>query len=1181
MKKLIILIVMLAALLTGNLQAQSSVNTSTSGTWTCPSGVTKVTIECWGGGGAGGSAKATTANAKYLRTGGGAGGSYSKVVINNPSAGNYSYTVGAGGIAATTGNIADGTALSGQTGGTTSLTTLISAVGGPGGANILKDSPTLNYTSAGATSLLTGNTGDSFHWGGNGGTGGSGGAGGGGGSAGSTGDGGAGAALTGGAAGTGGGAAGGTVPGTTGVVNGVVGGTPGAGGSGSQVRNAVGFSAGGAGAPGKIIINCTFADPIADNIAYGTTAITKSFGNAAFTNGTLTTSSDGAITYGSSNSGVASVDAATGLVTLVSVGSATITASQAAGTGYLAGSASYTVTVNAVLTASTPSPAPLYYEAGVSASNEATFTLTGAGLTNDVLLAPNTNVDVSLTSGSGFVSNPSILTVPLASLSGGTVTIYVRLRSGIQPGGTGTLSRTITISSTGATTTTAVLGSGYITGLQISGTGPTSTYALGAGPGDEKSFIVRGNGLETTTQVSLAFGSNIEVTTTAGNYSTPITSPVSLVITPGAIPLPSIGPTTYYYRLKSGLSAGIYADATTKVSLSADGSSSLTGAFTTKVLQVTGTVTTAPTISFALATENKTLGDAAFTQTPTSNSAGAITYSSGSTGVATVDASTGLVTIVGVGSAVITASQAANGYYTSGSSTYTVVVAANVSSAENISLLALPASGSVTVKSTGTLTIDQDASGITINVQPGGKVTLADTKVLTSSTLTLQSDATGNATFVDNGGTITGGTMNVQQYLTSGRNWYISSPVSGATSNVFSASVAHPVYWYDEANGTSAPWATITNTTTDLTVMKGYVANLAASGVVTFSGTLNTGAKEITVYRTAGQTKEGFNLVGNPYPCYLDWSNVTKTNLSTTLWYRTKSAANSYVFDTYNANGNIATSNGTKAVTNLIPPMQAFWVRVDAGQTSGTLAVTNTQRAHVDNSSNTFKAKAVASQSVLRLEVSNGINSDQALVNFNSSASNGLDSYDSPKLSNESASIPEIYTLAGTEQVVINGVNDASELTLGFTSGEAGNFSIKASQFTNFATGTQIVLRDNLLNYEQDLTLADYNFYSDVTANNETRFTVLFKAPSVATGINPNTTGNVWISINGNNQIVVNGANAGTTVAVYNEVGQRLSSQTLTATTKVLNTKLASGVYMVTVTNAGKSVTQKVISRSL
>ena len=181
-------------------------------------------------------------------------------------------------------------------------------------------------------------------------------------------------------------------------------------------------------------------------------------------------------------------------------------------------------------------------------------------------------------------------------------------------------------------------------------------------------------------------------------------------------------------------------------------------------------------------------------------------------------------------------------------------------------------------------------------------------------------------------------------------------------------------------------------------------------------------------------------------------------------------------------------------------------------------------------------------------------------------------------MSNNLASIPEIYTLAGTEQVVINGLNDMTIMTLGFTTGEANNFTIKASQFVNFVSGTQIILHDNLLNSEQDLTVSDYNFYSDVTINNESRFTLMVKAPSVATGINGNTNGHAWISLNGNNQIVVNGlTNAETTVTVCNEIGQKMISRQVTSTNKVLNTQFTSGVYMVTLTEAGKNSTTKVI----
>lgn len=88
---------------------------------------------------------------------------------------------------------------------------------------------------------------------------------------------------------------------------------------------------------------------------------------------------------------------------------------------------------------------------------------------------------------------------------------------------------------------------------------------------------------------------------------------------------------------------------------------------------------TLPTITGFTMPSNKKLGDAPFTITaPTSNSAGAFTYSSGNTDVATISGNT--VTIIGSGTAVITASQAANGSYDAGSATASLVVGYNAPS---------------------------------------------------------------------------------------------------------------------------------------------------------------------------------------------------------------------------------------------------------------------------------------------------------------------------------------------------------------------------------------------------------------------------------------------------------------------------------------------------------------------
>jgi hypothetical protein len=84
--------------------------------------------------------------------------------------------------------------------------------------------------------------------------------------------------------------------------------------------------------------------------------------------------------------------------------------------------------------------------------------------------------------------------------------------------------------------------------------------------------------------------------------------------------------------------------------------------------------TTQPPTFNSFPAVNKIVGDPQFNMIATSNSAGAITYSSSTTSVATIDPNTGLVTIVGAGTTTITATQAADGIYGTGSTTATLSV---------------------------------------------------------------------------------------------------------------------------------------------------------------------------------------------------------------------------------------------------------------------------------------------------------------------------------------------------------------------------------------------------------------------------------------------------------------------------------------------------------------------------
>ena len=83
---------------------------------------------------------------------------------------------------------------------------------------------------------------------------------------------------------------------------------------------------------------------------------------------------------------------------------------------------------------------------------------------------------------------------------------------------------------------------------------------------------------------------------------------------------------------------------------------------------------TTPSPSFASASLSKTLSQEVSNALDKDGSDGAVTYTSSQTGVATVNATTGEVTIVGIGSTTITASLAATTCYNAASATYTLTV---------------------------------------------------------------------------------------------------------------------------------------------------------------------------------------------------------------------------------------------------------------------------------------------------------------------------------------------------------------------------------------------------------------------------------------------------------------------------------------------------------------------------
>ena len=279
-----------------------SVTNNTSGSWTCPAGVTSVTVEMWGGGGGGGGTASGQPAGTYGTAGGGGGGAYTMATVSVTPTTSYSFTVGGGGKGGSNsgGNGAPGTNTTSTFPGTTT------ANGGLGGGGWVAGSAT---NGPGGTVTGIGN-----HNGGNGAAGvNQSYSGGGGGSGSASADGGNAGGATAGTAGSGGGAGG--LGKTTADVGGP-GNAPGGGGGGAfSTLSAGNQKGGGAGAAGRIVVTFT------------TVLTASSLSVSGFPNPAAQGAS-GSVTVAAKGSNGITVPSYTGTVTLASSdGAATLPAS--------------------------------------------------------------------------------------------------------------------------------------------------------------------------------------------------------------------------------------------------------------------------------------------------------------------------------------------------------------------------------------------------------------------------------------------------------------------------------------------------------------------------------------------------------------------------------------------------------------------------------------------------------------------------------------------------------------------------------------------------------------------------------------------------------------------------------------------------------------------------------------
>lgn len=352
------------------------------------------------------------------------------------------------------------------------------------------------------------------------------------------------------------------------------------------------------------------------------------------------------------------------------------------------------------------------------------------------------------------------------------------------------------------------------------------------------------------------------------------------------------------------------------------------------------------------------------------------------------------------------------------------------------------------------------------------------------------------------------GDVEQQRYLSlSNDGWReLSSPIIGKTLSDWQddglvmanfPGANHPnfgwtsVYTYEEnlANGVKEDgWAPATNITNDLDFQKGHRVYIGTGNFnVSVKGNINFGDQTVTLdYQNtlaseiaANEDQKGWNLIGNPYPCPIDWDeieNTQKENIDNAVWIWSADAGNYGVY--VGNSGGV----GTNGVNKNIASSQAFWVHA----TSVGASLSFREKDKIDH--NTAFVKSFSNNDFIKFSISSNINGykDEMLVNFTDQSTVGYDvALDADKLGSPLQNAPEIATVVnGNRDLSLNRIplNEEVSIPVRTTVGISGVYSLSVSNFNISDIDACLVLED--LHLDSLIALEDsisYDFYANDT----------------------------------------------------------------------------------------------------
>ncbi|MEP5340180.1 MAG: sialate O-acetylesterase [Algibacter sp.] len=495
---------------------------------------------------------------------------------------------------------------------------------------------------------------------------------------------------------------------------------------------------------------------------------------------------------------------------------------------------------------------------------------------------------------------------------------------------------------------------------------------------------------------------------------------------------------------------------------------------------------------------------------------------------------------------------------------------------------------------------------------------------------------------VDSASFTNNGTTKMTKSTQALTNWYDytywSSPVSGLTIGTSPLAISDRCYENDaftyldvtkETNNNNATvtgsddvdddasdWVAVTSSTT-LDPGVGYIASHTSTGFISgtsydydFEGEFNTGVITTPVYYNALNTGGHWNLIGNPYPCALDFDAFITTNPGVVegvayLWSHATNHS-----QTFNGNEDsnfsqddyIIMNTGSGSVNNTagtlleyIPSGQSFFI---TSLSNDNVTFNNSMRIkNAESNSQFFKntnKKATTEANKLWINLTSDIGIfNQVLIAYVDGATDNFDgmTYDATReASSATASI--IYTLIedkSDKKFAIQGkntnsINEEEVIPLGFYASTDTdtpyNLSIDHLQ-GDFLTENTLYLKDNLLDVVHNLSTSKYVFTSNSGEFND-RFEILFNTSALSTNTIKTINNSLQIIYLDNHKINFKSANDLTTikqVTIYDLLGRKLNDFEGESNSETYSLSyLSNATYIAKIKlSNGKIITKKII----